>query len=117
MRMILKSAALAVSGLALFPAAVLAQYNYDYNYSYDLADDTASGLFGLGSTALCCICGAVAWIVWAGLAVWVYKDAQKKGVDNPILWALLTFFFGFIGLLVYVLTQRNKAGTSATETK
>lgn len=39
------------------------------------------------------------------LLVWVAKDAKRRGMDNPILWMLLVFFAGLVGLIIYFLVR------------
>jgi len=41
-------------------------------------------------------------LISAGLAVWVGVDANKRGL-NGVLWGLLVFFTGIVGLIVYLL--------------
>jgi len=91
---------------------VLAQrYDYDWDWAtYTTATD--AGLFGLSGIALfvfwcCMICGLV--IVPFVLAFIVYSDAKKKNVENPALWAVLTFFFNLIGLIIYFFVIRPEA--------
>lgn len=43
-------------------------------------------------------------------AVFVYRDAKKRGL-NAGLWALLAFFTTIIGVVVYLLTRPGEAGT------
>ena len=79
--------------------------------TYSSNDAAATGFAALftGGTmifSLCCI--GLMWLLWAGLAYWVYKDAQKHNVDNAVLWAILTFFFGLIPLVIYLAAIRNK---------
>ena len=83
------------------------------------AEDAAAG----GMMAFGCICWVVimliAFAVPVGLAYFVYSDAQKNGVENGILWALITFITWPIGLLVYFLgkfpcfPERNRYQNSA----
>lgn len=40
-----------------------------------------------------------------GVLVWIYRDA--RGSDGAILWILLTFFTGLIGILLYLLFGRR----------
>jgi hypothetical protein len=51
-------------------------------------------------------------LLQAVLAVWVGLDASKRGL-NGVLWGLLVFFTGVVGLIVYLLVgpvmQRNEA--------
>lgn len=42
--------------------------------------------------------------LWIAVIVWVYKDAEKRGM-NGALWALLTFFLHLIGLLIFVIVR------------
>ncbi|HXV75927.1 MAG TPA: zinc ribbon domain-containing protein [Candidatus Polarisedimenticolaceae bacterium] len=41
-------------------------------------------------------------LLQAALAVWVGLDAGKRGL-NGVLWGLLVFFTGIVGLIVYLL--------------
>jgi uncharacterized membrane protein YhaH (DUF805 family) len=44
--------------------------------------------------------------VWILLAVWVYRDARKRGMEAT-LWLLLVLLTGFIGLIVYLIVRRD----------
>jgi len=44
--------------------------------------------------------------VWILLAVWVYRDAKKRGMEAT-LWLLLVLLTGFIGLIVYLIVRRD----------
>lgn len=51
---------------------------------------------------------AVLWVVFGViLPIWVYRDATRRHVDSPVLWALVTFFGGPLGFLLYVLLGRE----------
>jgi len=39
------------------------------------------------------------------LLVWVARDAKNRGVDNPVLWLILVFFTGIIGLIIYLAVR------------
>lgn len=41
------------------------------------------------------------------LTIWVYVDAQAHSRHPAILWALITFFGGIIGLLLYLIIGRD----------
>jgi heme/copper-type cytochrome/quinol oxidase subunit 2 len=42
------------------------------------------------------------------IAVWIYKDATKRGDPQAGMWAIIGFFFGVIGLAIYaVVRNRN----------
>jgi hypothetical protein len=46
-------------------------------------------------------------LIAAGIAFWVYKDAEPRGM-NPILWAILTFLFCIVALPVYLIIRKPK---------
>lgn len=56
----------------------------------------------------------ILFIILAFIAIWVYKDAKKKGL-NAVVWVLVVwiipFFFGFI---VYFI-ERNKSIENPSE--
>ena len=98
------------------------QYSYDYYNATDAAADAAAGSFFAATSLISCCIPLVIWGVFIIAAIWVYKDAQKNNVDNPILWAVVTFFLGIIGLVLYfvIAKNQNSGGTStppAPETK
>lgn len=47
-----------------------------------------------------------ALLVWIAITVWVYRDAEKRGMSGA-LWALVVFFVHLIGLLVYFLVRSD----------
>lgn len=47
----------------------------------------------------------VGFVIWLGISYWVYKDASKRNMDSPILWAAVTFFIGIFGVVIYVLVR------------
>ena len=57
-------------------------------------------------------------ILWIWAIVWVYRDAEKRGMSGA-LWALLVFVGSIIGLIIYLiirnenLIKSNTAGTNA----
>jgi len=44
----------------------------------------------------------------AALAVWVYHDAQRAGMESPGLWALLVVFTTWIGLIIYLVIKGSR---------
>jgi uncharacterized membrane protein YhaH (DUF805 family) len=88
--------ALLCTGVVLFTSAALAQND----------GSTAAGV------ASCGICGSffiffLLAIIALNIAilVWVARDAKARGMDSAILWMLLVFFTGFIGLIIYILVR------------
>ena len=70
--------------------------------SGDAAGGAAAGLAALG-------CGILPCIVWLaiiiGLAVYVYKDATKRGMDNAVLLTIVTVVTGPLGLIIYLMMR------------
>lgn len=71
-------------------------------------NDGGSSAVFLGG-AIWLICGATFFIINVAILIWVYRDAKKRGAD-AILWAVLTFVFGLIGLLLYFAIGRKNTG-------
>ena len=46
-------------------------------------------------------------IMWLILVFWVYRDAERRGM-NGVLWALLVFFGIFIGLIIYLIVRSEE---------
>ncbi|HPE62845.1 MAG TPA: PLDc N-terminal domain-containing protein [Methanothrix sp.] len=40
------------------------------------------------------------YVVFAGIAYLVYKDAEPRGM-NALFWALFVFLFPFLGIIAY----------------
>ncbi len=84
----------------LFAAAnLLAQTSEEDSTS---AGDAAAGLIG-GTCG--CIFILVMLGIWIALAIWVYKDAKSRGMDNAVLLTIVTVFTGILGLVLYLLMR------------
>jgi len=42
----------------------------------------------------------IMYVVFAGIAYLVYKDAEPRGM-NALFWALFVFLFPFLGIIAY----------------
>ena len=85
----------ALAAASAFAASVLAEPG-DLGYAF-LAFLVFGGIILL-------IIGLIA--VWILLAVWVYRDAKKRGMEAT-LWLLVVLLTGFIGLIVYLIVRRE----------
>lgn len=75
----------------------VAQEEYDmYGYTAPWA------LWGL-TGALCLIPFAL-FILWIVLAIWVYKDAEKRD-SSGVLWLIIVLFIGIIGLIIWLIVR------------
>lgn len=61
------------------------------------------GFFGLPFIPLFSFLLLILWIV---VIAWVYRDAEKRGM-NGVLWALLVFIGNIIGLLIYLIVRSD----------
>jgi RNA polymerase subunit RPABC4/transcription elongation factor Spt4 len=45
-------------------------------------------------------------ILWIAVIIWVYKDAEQRGMSG-LLWSLLVFFGHLIGLIVFLIVRQD----------
>jgi uncharacterized membrane protein YhaH (DUF805 family) len=71
-----------------------------------------SGSDDAAGAAGCLACGgfmiffAIALLaVNIAILVWVARDAKNRGMDNAVLWMVLVFFTGLIGLVIYIFAR------------
>ena len=64
----------------------------------------ATGVFGAGCLGVICVVGLVILAINIAILIWVYKDAQARGAD-PMLWLILVFFTGLIGLIIWLVVR------------
>ncbi len=51
-----------------------------------------------------CIVPAIFFIIAIALAVWVYKDAEKRGKSGA-LWLIIVLITGIIGLIIWLIVR------------
>jgi hypothetical protein len=49
---------------------------------------------------------AVWFIIGVLLCVWVYRDAERRGM-NGALWLIITLIAGIIGLIIYLIVRKE----------
>ena len=60
--------------------------------------------FGLSVAALVIFC-VVIWLVIAILiAIWVYRDAEKRG-ESGVLWLIIVILTSIIGLIIWLVVR------------
>ena len=64
-------------------------------------------IFGLGIVALMLAIGVLWFVVAILIAVWVYRDAEKRG-ESGALWLLIVLITGIIGLIIWLIIRRDK---------
>jgi small-conductance mechanosensitive channel len=75
--------------------------------SRELTDEEAAQ-----AMAGCAACGGgmlivaiVAIVLNIALLIWVARDAKSRGMDSSVLWMILVFFTGIIGLIIYIFSR------------
>ncbi len=58
----------------------------------------------LGLSTLCCFIVFIPVIIGILLAIWVYKDAKKRG-SSGALWLLIVLITGIIGLIIWLVVR------------
>ena len=97
--------------LATFALSVAASAYYD-DYYYDY--DAAAWTFGLGVVA-CLIIPLIWFIVWILVAIWVYKDAEKRGKSGA-LWLVIVILLGLLGIIIWLVVRPPIGGEKTAAT-
>lgn len=48
---------------------------------------------------------AIVLAINIAILIWVKNDATARGMENPVLWLVIVFFTGLIGLVIYFLVR------------
>ena len=108
-----KLAIMALACIVLSVAVVAVASAQD---EYDWYGDEAAGLalFGLG---LVCILPIIWFVIAILIAIWVYRDAEKRD-SSGALWLIIVIFTGIIGLIIWLVVRppiggKKKASASS----
>jgi len=63
--------------------------------------------FALWGGALCLTFIVLWFIIWLLIAIWVYKDAEARGMGGA-LWLIIVILIGLIGLIIYLVVRKDK---------
>ena len=63
----------------------------------------AGMLFGL-SAVVCGIFALIWFIVFIAIAIWVYKDAERRG-SSGALWLIIVILLGIIGIIIWLIVR------------
>ena len=56
--------------------------------------------------AICAIIVGI-FVISILIAIWVYRDAQSRGMSG-VLWLIIVLFFGIIGLIIYLVVRHDR---------
>lgn len=62
--------------------------------------------FAAGIVGLVCIIYVVIFIVLILIAIWVYRDAESRGMSG-VLWLIVVLVGSIIGLIVYLVIRKD----------
>ncbi len=94
-----------MTGAESMALAFLAAMQAWNNFGAGTPPEELYGLLGLG---LYVTCISSIWIISILLAYWAYKDAKSRNMDSPALWAIIVFFLGLIGLIIYLIVRPDE---------
>jgi len=60
-----------------------------------------------GLSLLCCLVPIIWFVVWILVAIWVYRDAESRGM-NGVLWLIVLILTGIVGLIIYFVVRKEK---------
>lgn len=70
-------------------------------------NENINPMIGLGIVFLYGLCIAVWLIIWILAGWWAYNDAKSKCMDSPVIWFLVVFLLGIIGLIIYLVIRKD----------
>jgi len=76
------------------------------------SNEGAAGCLACGGFLLLLIGGFI--VANIAMLVWVARDAKSRGMDGAVLWMLLVFFTGLLGLVIYLLSRPSGAVVACT---
>ncbi len=65
-------------------------------------------LWGGWCAGAMCLIWIVPTIIWIVIAIWMYKDAQKRD-ENAVLWLIVGLVAGIIGLIIWFVVRPDMA--------
>ena len=77
----------------------------EYIISLLIAQDEI--FWGLG-ILMCLLIPLIWFIVWILVAIWVYRDAEARGMSG-VLWLLIVILLGLLGIIIYLVVRKDKA--------
>ena len=68
--------------------------------------------FFLGAGLLCLL--PIVWFIVAILlCIWVYRDAESRGMSG-VLWLIVVLLTGIVGLIIYLVVRKDKKSSATS---
>ena len=71
------------------------------------ADEEAGGLACAACAGIFLIIPLIVLVISLIIGVWMYKDAQRRGNPQAVLWLVLGILFNVVGLLIYLAVRKS----------
>jgi len=94
--------------------AIATVSNAQDEYYWDDYSDVAP--WALGLTGAFCIIPLVLVIIGIVLAIWVYRDAEKRD-SSGALWLIIVLITGIIGLIIWLIVRPPIGGNKKTSSE
>ena len=78
--------------------------------------DIKNNPFGFIQYTTLSLLGLALLVVWIFLIIWVYRDAERRGM-NGLLWALLVFIGHVVGFIIYLIIRSDSVPAVSKEEK
>ncbi len=88
--------------LSLAISSTASAIEYD-EYGNPIITSEDWGIYGLG-VAACAIFAVVWFIIFIAIAIWVYKDAEKRG-SSGALWLIIVILLGILGIIIWLIIR------------
>ena len=84
-------------------AIITAVSAYNGYYWDDFSSEEATWFFGM-SFAICMLFVVIWFIIFIAIAIWVYKDAERRG-SSGALWLIIVILLGIIGIIIWLIVR------------
>jgi len=104
--MLIKSKSVALIALASLIMSIaisgIVSAQSDWDYYSDTSSDMA--LFGALGAITCLVIIIVWFVIWILVAIWVYRDAEKRGKSGA-LWLIIVILLGLLGIIIWLVVR------------
>ena len=88
--------------LIFFSTSIIASATNPWDDEY-YWDEEAAGFAALMGGAIC-VFGIIWFVIAILIAIWVYKDAEKRG-SSGALWLIIVILTGIIGIIIWLVIR------------